>query len=259
MKKSNLNLSLVLDAKQFHEGLDEICRHFDDSHSDDYLNGLVQNVADAKEALFGSMYIASVKRGVLEESRTLNARIAAATRYLDLCAYDNDAEVRASAKLLRRQLKAYGNALTLMRVDSRLTAVEALLRDLGGVDFQPHVNRLPELSGRLAEILTAKEELRRKRLLVDQLKSSMVKPEPLLKLKREAADQLAVLVAYLKVMATKDSATYAGHYAVVTEIITRLNARPKPRALFFDDELDDDFIDETTDDATDVTDGAISA
>ena len=46
---------------------------------------------------------------------------------------------------------------------------------------------------------------------------------------------------------------------MVTEIITRLNARPKTRALFFDDELDDELVDETTDEATDDTDGAISA
>ena len=64
----NLKLSLGLDVKQFHEGLDEICRHFADSRSDDYLNGLVQKVAEAKEALFAAMYIASVKRGVLDES-----------------------------------------------------------------------------------------------------------------------------------------------------------------------------------------------
>ncbi len=46
---------------------------------------------------------------------------------------------------------------------------------------------------------------------------------------------------------------------MVTEIITRLNARPKPRALFFDDVLDDDFVDETTDDATADNEVAIGA
>ena len=145
-------MSLGLDAKQFHEGLDEICRHFTDSRSDEYLNGLVEKVVEAKESLFGAMYIASVKRGVLDESRKLNGRIAALTRYLDLCVYDTDAEVSASARLLRRQLRAYGKSLALMRVDSRLTAVEALIRDLEGADFQPHVKRLPELATRLTEI-----------------------------------------------------------------------------------------------------------
>ena len=109
--KGNLKLSLGLDVKQFHEGLDEICRHFAGSRSDDYLNGLVQQVAKAKESLFAAMYIASVNRGVLDESRKLNGRIAALTRYLDLCAYDTDADVSASARLLRRQLRAYGKSL----------------------------------------------------------------------------------------------------------------------------------------------------
>lgn len=174
--KGNLTLSLGLDAKQFHEGLDEICRHFADSRSDDYMNGLVQQVAEAKESLFGAMYIASVKRGVLEESRTLNGCIAATTRYLDLCTYDKDAEVKASARLLRRQFSAYGNALTLMPVGGRLTAVEALLRDLGGDALQPHVRRLPELSTRLEEMRKAKDDLRKKQLVVDQANSSLVKP-----------------------------------------------------------------------------------
>lgn len=237
-----MTLSLGLDAKKFHEGLDEICRYLAGIHSDEYMDGLVQNVAKAKESLFKSMYIASVKRGVLDESRTLNGRIAAVTRYLDLCAYDNDTEVKASAKLLRRQLKAYGNSLAHMRVDSRLTAVEALLRDLGGNDFQPHVNRLPELSNRLAEIETAKEKLRKQRLLVDQFRSSLVKPEPLLELKREAAVRLAALVTSLEVMASRDAAAYAEHYAVVTEIINRLNARSrKSKAFRF---TDDDFDEE---------------
>ena len=241
--KGNLTLSLGLDVKHFHEGLDEICRHFADNRSDDYMNGLVQKVTEAKESLFGAMYIASVKRDVLEESRTLNGCIAATTRYLDLCVYDKDAEVKASAKLLRRQLRAYGNALTMMRVDSRLTAVEALLRDLGGDEFQPHVKRLPELATRLAEIGKAKDDLRKQRLLVDQVKSSMVKPESLLELKREAAAQLTTLVAYLEVMATKDAAVYGEHYAVVTEIIKRLNGRSRSKAYRFDDDdLEDEEI-----------------
>ena len=239
--KGDLKLSLGLDVKQFHEGLDEICRHFTDSRSDEYLNGLVEKVVEAKESLFGAMYIASVKRGVLDESRKLNGRIAALTRYLDLCVYDTDAEVSASARLLRRQLRAYGKSLALMRVDSRLTAVEALIRDLEGADFQPHVKRLPELTTRLTEIGKAKDDLRKQRLLVDQFKSSMVKPESLLELKREAADQLVPLVVYLEVMARKDAASYGEDYAVVTEVITRLNAtRRKSDYLHIEVKLDDD-------------------
>ena len=240
MKKSNSTLSLGLDVKKFHEGLDEICRQMADDHSDDYMNVLVQRVAEAKESLFSSMYIASIRRGVLEESRTLNGRIAAATRYLDLCAYDADAEVRASAALVRRQFRAYGQSLAHMRVDSRLTAVEALLRDLGGDDFRPHVQRLPELEARLAEIGMAKDALREKQLMVDQANSGKVKPESLLVLKREAATQLEVLVAYLEVMAAKDAAVYGEHYAVVTEVIKRLNARRRSRSLQMEVELEDE-------------------
>lgn len=253
MKTGNLTLSLGLDVKQFHEGLDEICRHLADNHSDDYMNVLVQKVVEAKESLFSFMYIASVKRGVLEESRTLNGHIAAATRYLDLCAYDPDAEVRNSATLVRRQFRAYGQSLAHMRVDSRLTAVEALLRDLGGDEFRPHVQRLPELEARLAEIGRAKDVLREKQLVVDQANSGKVKPESLLVLKREAAAQLETLVAYLEVMATKDAAVYGEHYAVVTEVIKRLNARRRSKAYRFDDDdFEDEEIIEETEPSTDA-------
>ena len=238
--KKKFTLSLGLDVKQFHEGLDEICRHFADDHSDDYLDGLVQKVAEAKESLFDSMYIASAKSGVLKESRTLNGRISALAHYFDLCACDTDAEVKASAMLLRRQLRAYGNSLAHMRVDSRLTAVDALSRDLGSNEFQLHVKRLPELPTRLAEIVKAKDDLRKQRLLVDKIKSSMVKPEPLLELKREAAEQLVTLVAYLEVMAKKDPAVYGEHYDVVTEVIKRLNDLRRRKISRFDDDFEED-------------------
>ena len=161
-------------------------------------------------------------------------------------AYDHDAEVVESAKLLRRQLGSYGRSLSLMRVDSRLTAVDAMLRDMGSEALQPHVMRLPELSSRLEEVRDAKDDLRMKQLVVDQANSSLVKPEPLLVLKREAAAKLVPLVAYLEVMATKDAAGYGRDYAVVAEVITRLNAtRRKGKSMQVEVELDDEEAEET--------------
>jgi hypothetical protein len=68
------------------------------------------------------------------------------------------------------------------------------------------------------------EALAAKQLEVDQANSRMVKPEPLISLKREAAAKLEVLVDYLRVMSTKDVQTYGEDFAVVTEIISRHNA-----------------------------------
>lgn len=245
----NLNLSLGLDAKQFHEGLEEICRHFAGGCPDEYMGDLLEAVAKAKDKLFGSMYLAAAKRGVLEESRVLNARLAAVGRYLDLCAYDNNAEVRASANVLKRQLGAYGKPLSMMRVASRLTAVDFLLRDLEGAELKPHVSRLPDLSSRLEEVRMANESLRQKQVMVDQANSSLPKPIPLLALKREAAESLSVLVSYLEVMATKEPQKYAEGRDRMVETITRLNALRRKKRLGFWDKFDDD---ETIDD--DLTD-----
>lgn len=75
-------------------------------------------------------------------------------------------------------------------------------------------------------------------------------------LKREAAARLETLVDYLEAMAVKQPADYAEHLAVVMQIINRLNTRRrKSDHLQIEVELEDD----VTDEATDVTDGAISA
>ena len=219
-----ISLSLELDIKEFHDGLNEACQHLAVDHKDEYLNGLVKEVNQAREALFGAMYIASIRRGILEESRALNNSIVAAQRYLDLCAFDEDAEVKASAKLLRRQFGAYGKSLAHMRVASRLSAVETVLRDMHSAEWQPHVDHLPELSARLDKIGVAKEALQSKRLEVDQAKSSMVKPEPLYKLKKEAAVRLNTLVGYLQAMTGKDASTYGQLYDGLVLIIKQHNA-----------------------------------
>lgn len=55
-------------------------------------------------------------------------------------------------------------------------------------------------------------------------KSTMKKHKPLPILKREVNEKLEVLVTYLQAMASKEPEAYGKPYAVVTEIIGRLNA-----------------------------------
>ena len=59
---------------------------------------------------------------------------------------------------------------------------------------------------------------------MDRAESRVVKHKPLLVLKREVNDKLVVLVTYLQVMSAKEPEVYGKPYAVVTEIIGRLNA-----------------------------------
>ena len=221
MKKSYLYKGLG--SNQFHAGLTEICTHFQDFQSDDYLNGLVRDVDDANQTLFKAMHIASVRRSVQQESKLLTERIVATTRYVDSCRYVADAEVRESAEALK-PLFRYDKPFARMKVDARLGAVSTLLRDLQQPDVQVHLARLAELEDRIIGIEKAWKTLKAKRLDVDQSNSAMPKGMPLPDLKRDAAAKLELLVDYLKAMAEKDSATYGGHYAVVTEIIKRLNA-----------------------------------
>lgn len=105
-----------------------------------------------------------------------------------------------------------------------MTVVKVLLHDLSKPNMQSHVEKLPLLPDRINGIQVALDTLLDKRLEVDRAKSRVVRHKPLLVLKREANDKLVVLVTYLQVMSAKEPEVYGKPYAVVTEIIERLNA-----------------------------------
>lgn len=221
------HLNQGLNSKQFHAGLSEICSHFEGNHSDVYLNGLLQEVENANQVLFQAINIALAKRNVQQEARLLNERLVAAVRYIDSCRYVPDANVTTSAEALKALFGSFGKPITRMKVDTRVGAVRVLLRDLAKPEMQVHVGKLAELSSRIEGVEEALNALTSKQLEVDQANSNLVKPVPLANLKREAAAKLDELVAYLRAMSAKDPAAYGEHYAVVTEIIKRLNATYK--------------------------------
>ena len=111
-----------------------------------------------------------------------------------------------------------------MDLYSQLTVVSALLRDLAQPKMQAHVAKLPLLPERINGIQEALDTLLDKRLEVDRAKSRVVRHKPLSVLKREVNEKLEVLVTYLQAMASKEPEAYGKPYAVVTAIITRLNA-----------------------------------
>lgn len=111
MKKNSLFTGL--DTNQFHTGLDEICSHFRDKRFDEYLNGLAQEVESANASLFGVMNIASVRRSIQQESRLLNERIVAVSRYIDSCFYvaKDAAPVVLPRRILKREAAAKQESL----------------------------------------------------------------------------------------------------------------------------------------------------
>lgn len=223
-------LNLGLSSENIQAGLKEICSHFQDKRADAYMDSLVQGVEKANQLLFEVLYVNSAKRGVQQEARRLNEHIAAAQSYIDAFRHDADAEVKESARLLKRQFGSYGKPFVQMRVYSRITAVSALLRDLSGPELKAHVDRLPGLDNRIKGISEALENLSAKKLEVDEANSSAQEAQLLLPLKREAVAQLSRLVSYLEVMASKEPATYGEHYAVVSEIISNLNGSYRGKA-----------------------------
>lgn len=208
----------------FHTGIDEICLCLKDVQADDYMSSLVQEVKDANQRLLDALRVGTAKHNVQQEVKQLNDSIVAAHRFIDSCCYLPDAEIKASAKALKKLFSSYGKPLTRMDMDTQMTVVKVLLHDLSKPKMQAHVEKLPLLPDRINGIQEALDMLLDKRLEVDRAKSRVVKHKPLSVLKREVNEKLEVLITYLQAMASKEPEAYGKPYAVVTAIITRLNA-----------------------------------
>ena len=224
MKKKLKMLSLGLNSDQYHAGLMEIRHQFEGDRSDDYLNGLVNDLAEADGKLLDAMHIDKVRRNVKQENRQLLERLMSTSRYLDSSCYVSDEVMKASAMALKRLFDSYRRPFAWMKVDERVGAVSALLRDLSAPDMQKQIDKLPEMSGRVKDMQEAFEALEVALHEVDKANGTLPQGQSLMALKRAAADKLEKLVDYLKAMSAKVPETYGEHYAVVTEIIERLNA-----------------------------------
>lgn len=222
MTPSRFNLGL--NSLSFHTGIEEICLCLKDVQADDYMSGLVKEVKDANQRLFDALNVGKAKHNVQQEVKQLNDSIVAAHRFIDSCCYLPDAEVKASAKELKKLFGSYGKPLTRMDMDTQMTVVKVLLCDLSKPKMQAHVEKLPLLPDRINDIQEALDTLLDKRLEVDRAKSRVVRHKPLPVLKREVNEKLEVLVTYLQAMASKEPEVYGKPYAVVTEIIGRLNS-----------------------------------
>ena len=241
MTPSRFNLGLS--SLSFHTGIEEICLCLNDVQADDYMSGLVQEVKDANQRLFDALNVGKAKHNVQQEVKQLNDSIVAAHRFIDSCCYLPDAEVKASAKELKKLFGSYGKPLTRMDMDTQMTVVKVLLHDLSKPKMQAHAEKLPLLPDRINGIQEALDTLLDKRLEVDRAKSRVVKHKPLSVLKREVNEKLEVLVTYLQAMASKEPEAYGKSYAMATGIISRLNATytgGAPKASKKRDEADGD-------------------
>ena len=221
---ATMKLNQGLDSKTFLSGLNEICHCVRESQPDDYTLSLLNGLEEANQRLFDSMHVGKQRPNVQQESRLFNDAIVAAYRFIDSFCYMPDADVKASAHALKKLFNSFGKSIVRMDVGSKMSVAEVLLDRLARPEMAAHVAKLPMLQERISGIRDALDTLCDKQLEVDRVASGMVKPEPLAVLKREAAERLDVLVAYLQVMATKAPEAYGKCHAVVTQVIRRLNA-----------------------------------
>lgn len=244
MKKLS-HLSLVLDSNQYHAGLLEICHQFEGGTSDEYLNGLVASLAQANNALFDVMHIKEARITVMQENRQLTERLKATSGYIESCLYVEDSATKASALALKQVIDSYRKPFAWMKASERMGAMKTLLRDLGAPAMQEHVECLPEMASRISGVRDAAGALEEALFQVDKTKSTSPKGQSMAPLKKEAAVRLETLVDYLEVMAVKAPSDYAEHYAVVTQIINRLNTRRRSKSPQIEVELEDDIVNET--------------
>lgn len=222
--KATKTFKLNLNSNEFHSGLCEIENLFASIRKDEYLTRLVSEVQNANQTLLSSMHIAAVKRNVGREAQLLTSRIVSVQRYADSCRYLDDENVKASAERVLALFKSYDKAFALMKIDTRIGAVHTLQRDLASDEMQTHIARLPELASRIEGIQQALQSLEENLLEMDLYNSAALAGQPLLPLKRDAADKLRQLVEYLAVMSAKEPENFGRYYQGVLEIINRLNA-----------------------------------
>ena len=240
MRKKLKTMSLQLNSDQFHAGLLEICRHFDGKHSDDYLNGMVEDLSKSNEMLFAAMHVEQVRRNIKNENAQLGESLTAAVSYITSFAFVGDEAVKASAVALLRQFASYGKPFSRMTVDERVSTVRALLRDLQQPALEEHQKPMADLPARIKRIGDTLETLELVLYENDRAKGTAEAVVPKMTLKREAAEKLEMLVDYLKAMSVKDAASYGKDYAVVTQIIARLNTRRRRKGLDIVVDLEDD-------------------
>lgn len=222
--KATRTFKLNLNSNEFHSGLCEIENLFASIRKDEYLTRLVTEVKNANQTLLNSMHIAAVRRNVGREAQLLTCRIVSVQRYVDSCRYLDDENIKASAERVLALFKSYDEAFALMKIDTRIGAVHTLQRDLASSEMQMHIARLPELASRIEGVQQASQSLEENLLEMDLYNSAALAGQPLLPLKRDAADKLRQLVEYLAVMSAKEPENFGRHYQGVVEIINRLNA-----------------------------------
>ena len=243
-------MSLGLNSNQFHTGLNEICHHFETNPSDEYLSELVRDVENARGMLFQAIKKDLAKEGIKQESFLLRERLASATHYIESFQYEPNAELKASAKALKRQLRNYG-IFYKMDVHSRLTEVQAMLRDMDKPEMKAHVAKIPGLDSRIINVKNAMEALLDRMVVVEKMRGEAKPQKSKLELKREAAEKLDRLLVYLDHMAFKDPDTYGKDYSFVVGLITNLNKTYKHKVRRLVEDIEDDELDDELDDTFD--------
>ena len=218
----SVHLSLGLNSDQFYTGLDQICHRLSDNRSDEHLNALVKEVENAKGMLFLTIKKDMVKVGIKKESLLLHDRLASAERYIDSHRFEPDEEMKASAMVLKQQLRKYG-VFYKMDVHSRLAEVQAMLSDLDNPELKAHVAKIPGLDVRIKNVRSAMEALSQRLMEVQDMHNEAKPQKSKLELKREAAAKLERLLVYLDGMAFKDPDTYGKDYSYVVGLVTNLN------------------------------------
>jgi len=212
----NFLLSQRLNSNQFHTGLNEIIRHLEANSQDEHLSSQLQEVEESRKMLFQAIQKELATEGIKQESLVLRDCLASATHFIDSCRFEPDEEVKASAKVLKKHLKKYGTFYR-MDVHSRLTGVEAMLRDLSEPELQLHVDKIAGLAERIANVRTAMEALLNRLIAVEELRNEAKPLQSKVELKRMANAKLYQLMVRLEDLALLEPDVYSKSYNVVID------------------------------------------
>lgn len=183
---------------------------------------------EANEALMGRLCDKPAKIGLKEQSNALLKCVVSIRTLVNSCLLSDDAGLVEHAKAVDRVLKTY-MGFGRMSAESKMSNSELLRRDLSTPEMTPHVEAIPELTQRLSLLGQARMDVLNRRLemvYADVKAENMPQLQPL---KRDVAQVLDKMVAFVDSMTYVDADTF-GPMAKVLQSIVKGTGKRRKRA-----------------------------
>lgn len=207
----------------------EMLDHMEQRELDAPLTRWKAELSEANEALMERIRDRSEGIGLKDQSRALLGCVMSIRHLVKSCLYSSDAELVDHAKAVEQVLKrcvGFGR----MCAASKMTWSAVIIRDLSTPEMMPHVEAIPELAGRLVLLDQAREDLAERSLEMIYATAAANERPHLQLVKKNVAQLVNKIVAYLEAMADVDAETYEPLLKLFRYILNE-DAKARRRAI----------------------------